>query len=66
MAKRLSEGKEIGSMFMTDPQPDEYHRYLDAKHRREVRQAAAQTAAIVAAAKAAQATPAGAANSTRP
>jgi len=55
MAKRLAEGKEVGSMFVTRPQPDEYHRYLAAKQRREARQAAARAAAIVAAAKAQQA-----------
>ena len=54
MAKRLAEGKEVGSMFVTRPQPDEYHRYLAAKHRREAREAAAKKAAIVAAAKARQ------------
>lgn len=35
MAKRLSEGKEIGSMFITDPQPDEYQIYLALKKARE-------------------------------
>jgi hypothetical protein len=38
MAKRLSEGKEVGSMFVTDPHPDEYHLYLMAKARREARE----------------------------
>jgi hypothetical protein len=44
MAKRLSEGKEIGSMFVTDPHPDEYHLYLAAKARREQREAEAVAA----------------------
>jgi hypothetical protein len=41
MAKRLSEGKEIGSMFQTDPHPSEYQLYLEAKHRREAKEAEA-------------------------
>ena len=32
MAKRLAEGKEIGSMFQTTPEPTEYQLYLEAKH----------------------------------
>jgi hypothetical protein len=52
MAKRLAEGKEVGSMFMTTPQDDEYHLYLAAKQRREEREAEERAAAIVAAAKA--------------
>lgn len=55
MAKRLAEGKEVGSMFVTRPQTDEYHRYLQAKQRREAREAAEKAAAIIAAAKAEQA-----------
>ena len=47
MARRVASGEEIGSMFLTDPQPDEYHLYLMAKARRE-----AEEAAKVAAAKA--------------
>ena len=35
MARRIGSGEEIGSMFVTDPQPDEYHLYLMAKARRE-------------------------------
>jgi hypothetical protein len=48
MAKRLSNGQEIGSMFITDPHPSEYQLYVEAKKRREAKDAAA-------AAKAAQA-----------
>jgi hypothetical protein len=39
MASRLAEGKEIGSMFVTDPHPSEYQLYLEAKARREARDA---------------------------
>ena len=39
MATRLAEGKEIGSMFVTDPHPSEYRLYLEAKARREAREA---------------------------
>lgn len=39
MAKRLAAGQEVGSMFVTDPKPDEYHLYLMAKARREAEEA---------------------------
>jgi hypothetical protein len=45
MAKRIAQGKEIGSMFITDPHPSEYQLYVAAKHRREAEQAAAAAAA---------------------
>ncbi len=45
MAARLSKGQEIGSMFVTDPQPTEYQLYLEAKHRREAKEAEAAAAA---------------------
>lgn len=45
MAKRLAEGKEIGSMFITDPHPTEYQLYLMVKARREAREAAEAAAA---------------------
>lgn len=48
MAKRLTNGQEVGSMFITDPHPSEYQLYVEAKKRREAKDAAA-------AAKAAQA-----------
>jgi hypothetical protein len=41
MANRVAEGKEIGSMFKTTPEPTEYQLYLEAKHRREAKEAAA-------------------------
>lgn len=45
MAKRLAEGKEIGSMFQTTPEPTEYQLYVEAKRRREAKEAAASAAA---------------------
>ena len=39
MAKRLASGQEVGTMFVTDPHPDEYHLYLMAKARREAAEA---------------------------
>jgi hypothetical protein len=54
MAKRLASGQEIGSMFVTDPQPTEYQLYVEAKHDREAKEA---EAAAIAAAKAKAAQP---------
>ena len=45
MAKRLAEGKEIGSMFVTDPHPSEYQLYQEAKREREAKEAEAKLAA---------------------
>lgn len=59
MARRVASGEEIGSMFLTDPQPDEYHLYLMAKARREAEEAA-KVAAAKAKAAAAQRKAAGA------
>jgi hypothetical protein len=39
MAKRLADGKEVGSMFLTDPHPSEYQLYRAAKARREAEEA---------------------------
>jgi hypothetical protein len=39
MAARLSRGQEIGSMFVTDPQPNEYQLYQQAKAEREAEEA---------------------------
>lgn len=58
MAERLAKGEEIGSMFVTDPTPDEYQLYVAAKKRREAREAEAALAAAVAKAKAATPAPA--------
>jgi hypothetical protein len=55
MAKRLAEGKEIGSMFITDPHPSEYQLYLAAKARREAEEAEKKAAAVKAKAQAAEA-----------
>lgn len=38
MATRVAAGKEIGSMFVTDPQRSEYQLYLEAKREREARE----------------------------
>lgn len=51
MAARLSKGQEIGSMFVTDPQPSEYQLYKEAKAQREAEEA--EKAARIAKAKAA-------------
>ena len=53
MAKRLSSGQEIGSMFETDPHPSEYQLYKAAKARREAAEAekAAKKAKAAAEAK---------------
>jgi len=55
MAARLGKGQEIGSMFVTDPHPDEYHVYLMAKARREAEEADQAAQAKAKAAAAAQA-----------
>jgi hypothetical protein len=52
ISKRLAEGKEIGSIFVTEPQKDEYQYYRDAKKEREQKEAAAAVKAHVAAMKA--------------
>jgi hypothetical protein len=57
MAKRVAEGKEIGSMFQTTPEPTEYQLYKEAKRRREAKEAAAAAKAKAAAAAAAKAAP---------
>jgi hypothetical protein len=37
MVDRVAKGENVGRMFITDPQPDEYQLYLEAKRRREGR-----------------------------
>jgi hypothetical protein len=55
MGDRLSKGEEIGSMFVTDPQPSEYQLYLEAKREREAKEAEkAKAAAAKAKAAAAE------------
>ena len=66
IAKRLLDGKEIASVFETDPQPDEYHLYLAAKHRREAREAQAAIAAKVAADRAEHPAPSNGASAAKP
>jgi len=66
IAKRLADGKDIASVFETDPQPDEYHLYLAAKHRREAREAQAAIAAKVAVDRAEHATPPNGASAAKP
>ena len=39
MASRLAKGQEIGSMFVTDPQPSEYQLYQEFKREREAKEA---------------------------
>lgn len=53
MAKRAAEGKEIGSMFLTDPHPSEYQLYQMSKARREAEQADKKAASVKAKAEAA-------------
>ena len=53
MAKRVAEGKEIGSMFLTDPHPSEYQLYQMSKARREAEQADKKAASTKAKAEAA-------------
>jgi len=50
MAKRLSTGQEIGSMFVTDPQMTEYQYYQQAKKEREAKEAEKKAAAAMKAA----------------
>jgi S-ribosylhomocysteine lyase LuxS involved in autoinducer biosynthesis len=57
MAKRVAEGKEIGSMFQTTPEPTEYDLYKAAKAQREAKEAAAKAKAKAKAAPVAPATP---------
>jgi hypothetical protein len=39
MVEKAVKGENVGEMFITDPQPDEYQLYLEAKHAREMREA---------------------------
>jgi hypothetical protein len=66
MAKRVAEGKEIGSMFRTTPEPTEYDLYKEAKARREAKEAAAAAAAKAKAAPIAPVTPRPAQDSPAP
>ena len=66
MAKRVSEGKEIGSMFVTDPHPTEYQLYQAAKARREAVEEEKKAEAAAAAAKAKAEAKAAASADTKP
>lgn len=66
MAKRLAEGKEIGSMFVTDPHPSEYQLYQMAKTRREAEEAEKAALAKAKAAASAQAKENSAATTAQP
>jgi hypothetical protein len=56
MADRLSKGQEVGSMFETTPTSGEYRLYVDAKKRREEKEADVAAAKAKAAAEAARPT----------
>jgi hypothetical protein len=53
MAKRAAQGKEVGTMFLTDPHPTEYQLYEMAKARREAENAEKTAASVKAKAQAA-------------
>jgi hypothetical protein len=55
ISRRLAQGKEVGSVFETTPQSSEYQLYLEAKKRREEKEADAAAKKTKAAAEAAQA-----------
>ena len=40
IASRIAQGGNVGELFVTDPQPDEYQLYLEAKRRREAERSA--------------------------
>jgi len=66
MAKRAAEGKEIGSMFLTDPHPSEYELYEMSKARREAEEADKKAASVKAKAEAAEKARAGAPQASAP
>lgn len=39
MARRAANGDNVGEMFVTEPEPDEYQLYLEAKRKREAQRA---------------------------
>jgi len=51
MLKKAVSGENVGEMFITDPQPDEYQIYLRAKREREAREAEEAAAAQARAAE---------------
>ena len=38
MAQKAAKGEDVGKMFVTDPQSNDYQRYLEAKHQRQARE----------------------------
>jgi hypothetical protein len=52
MVQRAIKGENVGKMFITDPQTDEYHLYLRAKAEREAREAEARAKVVAEAAQA--------------
>lgn len=52
MADKLSNGENIGTMFITDPHPSEYQLYQQAKREREAKEEEARTQEAVKAARA--------------
>jgi hypothetical protein len=66
MAERAAKGQPIGSMFQTDPHPTEYQLYLEAKKRREAKEAAAAAKAAQAKAEARSSAPTGPAATAKP
>jgi hypothetical protein len=52
MATKAAKGENVGKMFVTDPQPDEYQLYEQAKREREAKEDEAAALARDAAAKA--------------
>lgn len=46
MVKKAADGENVGQMFKTTPQPDEYQLYLEAKREREKAEAVARGRAI--------------------
>lgn len=57
LSARLAKGQEIGSMFRTTPEPTEYQLYIEAKKRREEKDAQAAAEKEKAAAQAAAGKP---------
>jgi hypothetical protein len=55
MIQKALSGGNVGEMFVTDPQPDEYQLYVEAKHAREAKEAEQAAAAKAKAAAAANA-----------
>ena len=57
MVGKAAKGENVGQMFITDPHPSEYQLYLEAKARREAREAEKKAAAAAARARSEAAVP---------